>query len=44
LNTAETLAHHAPQDLSDRFALAATRLMRALADLFGLGERSTALK
>jgi len=34
LNTAETLAHHAPQDLSDRFALAATRLMRALADLF----------
>ncbi len=26
--------HHAPQDASDRFALAATRLMRWLADLF----------
>jgi hypothetical protein len=26
--------HHAPLDFSDRFALAATRLMRALADLF----------
>jgi ubiquinol oxidase len=26
--------HHAPQDASDRFALATTRLMRWLADLF----------
>jgi ubiquinol oxidase len=34
LNTAATPAHHVPQDLSDRFALAATRWMRALADLF----------
>jgi ubiquinol oxidase len=34
LNTAEPLVHHVPGDLSDRFALAATRSMRALADLF----------
>lgn len=34
MNTAATPAHHVPQDLSDRFALAATRWMRALADLF----------
>ena len=26
--------HHAPRDFSDRFALAATRAMRGLADLF----------
>jgi hypothetical protein len=26
--------HHAPLDFSDRFALATTRVMRALADLF----------
>lgn len=34
MNTVETLPHHVPEDLSDRFALAATRLMRGLADLF----------
>jgi ubiquinol oxidase len=33
VDTVETLAHHAPQDLPDRFALATTRLMRGLADL-----------
>jgi ubiquinol oxidase len=34
VDTVETLPHHVPQDLSDRFALATTRLMRGLADLF----------
>jgi ubiquinol oxidase len=34
VNTVETLPHHVPEDLSDRFALAATRFMRGLADLF----------
>jgi hypothetical protein len=30
----ETHPHQVPQDLSDRIALAATRLLRGLADLF----------
>jgi ubiquinol oxidase len=34
VNAVEPFVHHVPEDLSDRFALAVTRLMRWLADLF----------
>jgi len=33
VNTVETLPHHVPQELSDRFALATARSIRGLADL-----------